>query len=230
MDTENGPATKGQSNIESGSLEATVTVAGKYVTGGLQRRTGSVTVAASPAKLPYGGATTLDGTIAETDGATTVDVYTQAAGTAEPVKVATVPARADGIGGASFTYTVAGLKKNTRITADWAGDARALSASGTTRVTVGQSVKLTAASASGGAVRLSALVLPGKAGQTVRFERRTGGSWTAIGTARAATAPSGGAQATLVWDAPAGTSAVRAVAPATTANAGGTSKPVTVRR
>ena len=230
MDTDNGSTAKGQSNIESGSLEATVTVAGKYVTGGLQRRTGSVTVTASPQRLPYGGATTLDGTIAETDGATTVDIYTQAAGTAEPVKVATVPARADGIGGATFTYTLAGLKKNTRITADWAGDARALSASGTTRVTVGQSVKLTAAALGGGAVRLSALVLPGKAGQKVRFERRTGGSWTAVGTARAVTVPSGGARATLVWNAPAGTSTVRAVAAATTANAAGTSGAVTVRR
>ena len=230
MDTSDGPSGKGQSSIQSGSLEATVTVAGRYVSGGLQRRTGSLTVTARPKRLAYGGATTVDGSIAETDGSTTVDIYAHAAGAAEPVKVATVPARADGIGGASFTYTLGGLTKNTRITADWAGDARALSASAATRVTVGQSVKLSAASAAGGAVRLSALVLPGKAGQTVRFERRSGGSWATIGTARAVGASSGGARATLVWRAPAGTSTVRAVATATSANAAGTSKPVSVRR
>ena len=230
MDGGSVPGAEGKGDLLSGSLDATLTVAGRYVTGNLQRRTGKVTVSASPRKLAYGGACTVDGTIAETDGATTVDIYAQAAGTAEPTKVATVPARADGVGGATFTCTVAGLTKNTRITADWAGDARALSASAATRVTVGQRVKLTTASAGDGAVRLTASVLPGKAGQTVRFERRAGGSWTAIGTARAVAVPSGGCRATLVWRAPAGASTVRAVATATTANAPGVSTPVTVRR
>ncbi len=98
-------------------------------------------------------------------------------------------------------------------------------------MTVGQAVKLSAASASGGRVKLTAQVLPGKAGQTVRFQRRAGGSWVTIGTVKAGAsfAPEAAAPS-YTWAAPAGTSTVRAVAPATAANAAGTSKPVTVRR
>jgi len=230
MDQTGAPSPSAKADAQSGSLDATLTASGRYVTGSLQRRAGSVTVSAVPRTVRYGGACTVSGTIAETDGDTTVDIYAQPWGAAEPTKVATVPAPADGVGGATFTYTLTGLKKNTVVTADWAGDARALSATARTRVSVSQSVKLTATAAGGGIVRLSALVLPGKAGQTVRFERRTGASWTVIGTARAVAVPSGGCRATLSWRAPAGTGTVRAVAPATAANASGVSRAVTVSR
>jgi hypothetical protein len=219
----------GLTDLQTSSLDTTLTVAGRYVTGTLQRRTGSVTLKATPRTTSYYGTSTLRGTITETDGATTVDIYAQQYGTAEPKKIATVPAPADGAGGATFTYHATGLKKNTIFTADWAGDTRAIAASASTRVLVSQSVKASAAVTAGSrSVRLSAVVLPGKAGQTVRFERRSGSSWVPVGTAKAVAAPSVGCRATLTWTAPQGTSTVRAVAPATAANAAGTSTPVSV--
>jgi len=230
MDSSVDTPAKGRSAVQAGSLDATLTVSGRFVTGGLQRRTGNVTIKATPRSTAYNGSCTVSGAIAETDGDTSVDIYVQPYGTAEPSKVATVPARADGSGGAAFSYVVTRLKKNTVITADWRGDARALGASAGTRVAVGQAVKLSAASAGGGKVKLTARVLPGKTGQTVRFQHRSGGSWVTVGTVKAGRASAGGCTAMLTWAAPAGTSTVRAVAPATTANSAGTSKPVAVRR
>ena len=211
--------------------QVTLTATGRYVTGNLQLRTGQMTLAVSPHTVHYRGAFAVNGHILETDGATQVDLYAQPYGASERVKLGTVPAESDGLGGATFTYRGDGLKSTTKITADWAGDDMALGTSAAVKVGVAQSVSLSADAltvAPGGTVRLTARVLPGRAGQPVRFERRSGGSWVLIRTVKAAAA-GGGVTAAVSWAPPAGATQVRALVPATPANAAGTSRTLTVR-
>jgi hypothetical protein len=124
------------SEAVTASLDTTLTVPGRYITGRLQRRTGSVTVKVVPATVRYGGACTVHGVIAETAGDTSIDLYVRPVGAAETTKVATVPAPSDGAGGATFAYRLAGLTRSSAVTARWAGDSRALAAADSARVTV----------------------------------------------------------------------------------------------
>lgn len=214
-----------------GSVQTTLTVAGRFVTGSLQLRVGRLTLRASPSTARYRGAFTVSGGIAETQGAGEVDIYARPYGDAERTWLATVPAEPDGTGGATFAYRTGGFATTTQLTAEWAGDARATGASASVTVRVAQSVSLTADRAGvkpGETVRLAARVLPGRAGQVVRFERRSAGSWLPIKTVRAV-AGAAGVTATLDWEPPAGVSRVRARAPATPANAGGVSASLTLR-
>ena len=214
-----------------GSVQTTLTVAGRFVTGSLQLRVGRLTLRASPSTARYRGAFTVSGAIAETQGASEVDIYARPYGVAERTWLATVPAEPDGTGGATFTYRTGGFATTTQVTAEWAGDARATGASASVTVRVAQSVSLTADRAGvkpGETVRLAARVLPGRAGQVVRFERRSAGSWLPIKTVRTV-AGADGVTATLVWEPPAGVSRVRARVPATAANAGGVSASLTLR-
>jgi len=179
----------------------------------------------------YRGAFTLSGRIVETQGATEVDLYAQPFGAAERTKLATVEAESDGLGGAAFTYNGSGLTTTTKITAEWAGDDRALGTSAGVKVRVAQSASLTADRTTvrpGESARLTARVLPGRPGQAVRFERRSGSSWLLIRTVKAVAAPAG-VTATVSWAPPAGTTHVRVRVPATPANAAGVSTPLTIR-
>ena len=135
-----GLESKGAPRTEAaadGSFKATLTAADRYVTGSLQRRLGQLTLRVRPATVRYLGSCTVSGVIAETDGATKVDLFTQASGATKPTKLATVSAGSNGMGGATFSYRLTGLKRTTKVTAVWAGDERATgtSASVTVRVT-----------------------------------------------------------------------------------------------
>ena len=135
-----GLASKGAPRTEAaadGSFKATLTAADRYVTGSLQRRLGQLTLRVRPATVRYLGSCTVSGVIAETDGATKVDLFTQAAGAPKPTKLATVSAGSNGVGGAAFSYRLTRLKRTTKVIAVWAGDERATgtSANVTVRVT-----------------------------------------------------------------------------------------------
>ncbi len=226
------PALRASTDGTSADLpQVTLTAAGSYVSGSLQLRTGQITLDVTPATVRYRGAFTVSGHILETEGATEVDLYAQPYGATGRTKLATVPAESDGLGGATFTYSGGGLTSTTKITADWAGDARALGTTASVRVPVAQSASLTAdrlTVAPGGTVRLTARVLPGRPGQPVRFERRSGGSWVLIRTVKASQAGQG-VTAAISWTPPTGATRVRVRVPATPANAASSSAALTVR-
>ncbi len=209
------------------ALETTLTVNGSYVTGSLQRRSGRLRLRVSPASVPYKGAFVVHGTLAETAGQTTVDLYRLPAGTDEKVKLATVDAAPDGRGGAVFSQRFDGWTGNAQIIAEWGGDDAALGTTARAAVVVRQAVTLRAGKTSvpvGSAVTLTADVLPGKPGQTVVFERRVGGAWTLLKTATLGATRS----AVLVWAPPPGASSLRARVAATAANGAARSAPVTI--
>lgn len=215
----------------SGSVDTTLTVTGRYVTGALQRHTGQVGVHVTPSTVPYEGSFRVHGTLAQAAGESDVEIFAQPWDATERTLIATVKAEPDGQGGATFACRAKGFPTTTRITAVWAGDTQALGASDSTRVRVAQKATLKAETRTppaGAATRLTATVLPGKPGQTVLFQRRDGGRWVLLKSVRARAAAEG-VVATMSWTAPAGVTAVRVRVPATAANAASASAPLTIR-
>jgi hypothetical protein len=224
-----GPVTPASAGIADPTtpVQTTLTLAGSCVTGSIQRRTGQLRLRVSPASVPYAGAFVVSGALAATDGETTVDLFRVLAATGEKVKIATVAAAPDGRGGAAFSQRLDGWTSNAWIVAEWGGDASALGTSARAAVVVSQAVTLRAGKTSvpvGTAVKLSAAVLPGKAGQLVSFERRVGGSWTLLKAVKLGA----GRTADLIWKPPLGASSVRARVAATAANGTGRSAAVTI--
>ena len=224
-----GPVTPASGSVvgPTESVQTTLTVNGSYVTGSLQRRTGRLRLHVSPASVPYGGAFVVSGSLAETAGETTVDLYRVSGGAGEKVKIATVVAAPDGRGGAVFSQGLDGWTANALIEADWDGDAVALGTTAKAAVVVRQAVKLRAGRTSvpvGSAVKLTAGVLPGKPGQPVLFERKVGGAWTLLKTVKLGA----GRTADLIWKPPLGASSLRARVAATAANGAARSAPVTI--
>ena len=209
------------------SIQTTLTVSGTYVTGSIQQHTGKLSLRVAPASVPYRGAFVVSGALAETAGATTVDLYRVPAGAGEKVKIATVVAAPDGRGGAAFSRRLDGWTGNARLVAEWGGDAVALGASARAAVVVRQALTLRASATSapaGSAVKLTAGVLPGKPGQPVLFERRVGGAWTVLKAVRLGAAGA----TTFIWKPPPGASSLRARVAATAANGAARSAPVTI--
>lgn len=217
----------GLDDVSLEPVTTTLTVDGRYVTGSLQRRTGQLRLRVSPSSVPYKGAFVVRGTLSETAGETTVDLYRQPAGTDDKIKIATVVAAPNGNGGAAFKKRLDGWKVSGNVVAEWDGDAVALGTTARAAVVVRQSVKLRAAKTSvplGSTVRLTAGVLPGKTGQTVLFERRVDGSWTLLKAAKL----SAGRTASFVWEPPLGASSLRARVKATAVNGAARSATLTV--
>ncbi|MCX6363516.1 MAG: hypothetical protein NTW58_04995 [Actinobacteria bacterium] len=209
-------------------VETTLTVSGSYVTGSIQRRTSQLRLRATPASVPYKGAFAVSGTLTETAGETTVDLYKLSSATGEKVKIATVVATPNGRGGAVFSQRLSGWTGNAMIVAEWGGDATALGTSARAAVVVRQAVTLRAGRSSvpvGSAVKLTADVLPGKPGQPVLFERKaSGGAWVLLKTVKLDADRS----ADLIWKPPLGTSSLRARVAATVTNGGARSAPFTI--
>jgi hypothetical protein len=217
----------GPAASSSEPVETSLTVSGSYVTGSIQRRTARLRLRVTPASVPYRGAFAVSGALSETAGETTVDLYRLTAATGEKVRIATVAAVADGRGGAAFTQRLNGWTGNAKVVAEWGGDAVALGTSARAAVVVRQAVTLRAGRTSvpvGSAVKLTAGVLPGKPGQPVLFERKTGGAWVLLRTVRLDAVLS----ADLIWKPPLGASMLRARVAATAANGGAPSAPVTI--
>ena len=224
-----GPVTPARGGVvgPTESVQTTLTAQGRYVTGSFQRRTGRLRLRVSPASVPYRGAFAVSGTLAETAGETTVDLYRLSAGAGEKVKLATVVAAPDGRGGAVFSYRLDGWTGNAQLVAEWGGDAVALGTTAKAAVVVRQAVKLRAGKTSvpvGSAVKLTAGVLPGKPGQPVMFERRVGGAWTLLKTVKLGA----GRTADFIWKPPLGASSLRARVAATATNGAARSAPVTI--
>ena len=57
-----------------GSVQTTLTVADRFITGSLQLRVGQLTLRVKPETVRYRGAVAVSGSIAETQGATEVDL------------------------------------------------------------------------------------------------------------------------------------------------------------
>ena len=145
----------------------------------------------------------MSGTLAETAGLTTVDLYQLSPAAPARVKIATVVATPNGRGGAAFSRRVSGWTGNAQVIAEWDGDAVALGTTAKAAVVVRQAVKLRAGQTTvpvGSAVKLTAGVLPGTPGQLVLFERRIGELWTLI----KAVDLSEGRTADLIWKPPLG--------------------------
>ena len=198
-------------------VKTTLTADGTYVTGSIQQRTGELRLRVAPASVPFKGSFVVNGTLAATAGATPVDLYRRDAGTQAKVKIATVTAQPDGRGGATFSHRVAGWTGNAQVIAEWSGDSVATGATARAAVVVRQSVALHATKTSvpvGSAVKLTASVLPGKPGQAVLFERKTGSGWILVGSVRLGA----GHTSNLVWRPPLGSSTLRARVPATPTN------------
>lgn len=200
----------------------------RYVTGYLELVTGRIDLTPSAATVAYKGSVTVNGVIEQAAGDTTVDLYTKGAGDTAETKVATLPAKADGGGGATFSGEVKGLTTNTKLTVRWDGDDSVLGARASTTVKVRQAVTLTVkptAVTRGGTVKLTAAVLPGRPGQSVWFERKVNGQWVLIKAAKL----TGSLTATYTWTPPRGSSYVRARVAATSANASAASPMQKVR-
>jgi hypothetical protein len=217
----------GAEGVSLEPVQTTLTADGRYVTGSVQGRTGHLRLRVSPSRVPYKGAFTVSGTLAETAGLTTVDLYKLSPGAPSRVKIATVVAAPNGRGGAAFSQRVSGWTGNAQVIAEWDGDAVALGTTAKAAVVVRQAVKLRAGQATvpvGSAVKLTAGVLPGRPGQPVLFERRIGGVWTLI----KAVDLSVGRTAPLIWKPPLGASSLRARVAATATNGAAQSTPVTI--
>jgi hypothetical protein len=208
-------------------VKTTLTVRGSYVTGSIQKRTGRLRLHVSPESVPYKATFVVGGTLAETAGETTVDLYRVSAGGGQKVKIATVVAAPDGSGGAAFSHRLSGWTGNAQVIAEWSGDSVAMGTTAAAAVVVQQAVKLQAGKTSvpvGSAVKLTAGVLPGRPGQTVQFERKTGGTWTLLKAVKLGASRS----ADFIWKPPLGASSVRARVAATATNGAAQSATLTI--
>jgi len=217
----------GAGGVSLEPVQITLTVDGSYVTGSVEGRTGRMRLRVSPASVPYKGAFVVSGSLAETAGETTVDLYRLSAGSAEKVKIATVVATPNGRGGAAFSRRLTGWTSNAQLVAEWGGDAVALGTTARAAVVVRQAVMLHAGKTSvpvGSTVKLTAGVLPGKPGQPVLFERRVGGAWTLLKAVKLGA----GRTADFIWMPPLGASSLRARVAATAANGAAQTAPLTI--
>jgi hypothetical protein len=166
------------------------------LSGSLQKPTAQLVLNA-PGRVSVGQGAAISGSINPVVGDTTVALYKREAGQSSDTFVGSVPAHADGSGGASFNVDTGALTRTTRFTVTWGGDKGALGATAGVRIAVEARLGLTATQLAGAghAVRLVAHLSPAQSAGKVVFERRLGAHWTRLGTVNAAGSPS------MIWHA-----------------------------
>jgi len=156
------------------------------------------------------------GMIEEADASGTVRIYARQAGQASDTLVASVPATLGNDGSAEFDALVTGLKRTTRLTAVWDGDADHLAVSSGATVAMRARASLSAAVhtvAGRPEVRFAAHLTPAQSGGRVFIERLRGRTWVRVANL-AANGPLTG-----VWRPSAGSYQLRAVFGGSPANA-----------